>query len=491
MAKGAHDVLFQAFDWDSGKYHGSAGNWYNKVRSHVPELADMGLTMAWLPPPTSSLSKEGYLPKELDNLNSAYGSREDLEALLKDMNAAGIKPIADTVLNHRCASHKSPNGAWTQFGGKYNWDDRAIVCNDPSFPGKGHHSTGAPISIAPNIDHKQEFVQNDIIDWMKSLQAIGFKGWRIDYARGFSGEFVGKYIAATEPYFCVGEYWDSLDYDGGYLKENQDPHRSRICHWIDQTGKQASAFDFTTKGILMQAVKAQEYWRLRDRRGKPCGLMGFWPEKTVTFIDNHDTGSTQQHWPWPAEKVMEGYAYILTHPGVPTVFWDHVFDWKLKEPIKALIQARKNFGITKTSAVSIERAEASGYVARITASEGSSQQLYVKIGPLQWAPSEARGWKLQASGPSYAVWGRDGIPKDEEPTLPTRPSQIFGKMKIDPSKLKTYARRVPGDAGSVIIHCEYEMDQEEFEVTEFEITVKAVRGRSNDTLTRSITLDQL
>lgn len=24
----SHDVLFQAFDWDSSKYHGSAGNWY-------------------------------------------------------------------------------------------------------------------------------------------------------------------------------------------------------------------------------------------------------------------------------------------------------------------------------------------------------------------------------------------------------------------------------------------------------------------------------
>lgn len=24
---------------------------------------------------------------------------------------------------------------------------------------------------------------------------------------------------------------------------------------------------------------------------------------------------------------MEGYAYILTHPGIPTVFYDHFYDW--------------------------------------------------------------------------------------------------------------------------------------------------------------------
>ena len=34
-------------------------------------------------------------------------------------------------------------------------------------------------------------------------------------------------------------------------------------------------------------------------------------------VDNHDTGSTQAHWPWPSDRVMLGYAFILTHPGVP------------------------------------------------------------------------------------------------------------------------------------------------------------------------------
>jgi len=44
-----------------------------------------------------------------------------------------------------------------------------------------------------------------------------------------------------------------------------------------------------------------------------------WPAKAVTFIDNHDTGSTQHMWPFPADKVMQGYAYILTHPGTPMI----------------------------------------------------------------------------------------------------------------------------------------------------------------------------
>lgn len=75
-----------------------------KVKNVSQDIADMGITMVWLPPPTDSLSKEGYMPRELDKLDSAYGSAGDLKDLLKTLRAAGLHPIADTVLNHRCAS---------------------------------------------------------------------------------------------------------------------------------------------------------------------------------------------------------------------------------------------------------------------------------------------------------------------------------------------------------------------------------------------------
>lgn len=77
-------------------------------------------------------------------------------------------------------------------------------------------------------------------------------------------------------------------------------------------------FDFTTKGILQAAVEG-ELWRLKDSNSKPAGLIGILPQNAVTFIDNHDTGSTQKLWPFPSDKVMQGYAYILTHPGVPSI----------------------------------------------------------------------------------------------------------------------------------------------------------------------------
>lgn len=55
---------------------------------------------------------------------------------------------------------------------------------------------------------------------------------------------------ATEPYFAVGEYWDSLSYTYGEMDHNQDAHRQRIIDWINATNGSAGAFDVTTKGIL-------------------------------------------------------------------------------------------------------------------------------------------------------------------------------------------------------------------------------------------------
>ena len=56
---------------------------------------------------------------------------------------------------------------------------------------------------------------------------------------------------------------------------------------------------------LQEALSRRQLWRLRDAAEKPPGVIGWWPAHAVTFLDNHDTGSTQQHWPFPLEHLHE------------------------------------------------------------------------------------------------------------------------------------------------------------------------------------------
>lgn len=59
--------------------------------------------------------------------------------------------------------------------------------------------------------------------------------------------------------------------------------------WLERAGG-CFLFDFPTKGILAEAVRHTQYWRLIDHEGRMPGLAGYWPSRSVTFIDNHDTG---------------------------------------------------------------------------------------------------------------------------------------------------------------------------------------------------------
>lgn len=68
---------------------------------------------------------------------------------------------------------------WNRFGGKLDWDSRAIVGDDRNFRGRGGASSGEIFHAAPNIDHGQQFVKGDIVEWLQWLREyIGYDGWR-------------------------------------------------------------------------------------------------------------------------------------------------------------------------------------------------------------------------------------------------------------------------------------------------------------------------
>jgi alpha-amylase len=386
------EIVLQAFNWESHKH-----NWWINLDNKVADIAESGFTSVWLPPATNSFSREGYLPQNLYSLNSSYGSENQLRTLLQKMKQHKIRPMADIVINHRIGTTQGHGGIYNRYDGlPLAWDERAVTA---CTGGLGNRSTGDNFNGVPNIDHTQDFVRKDIINWLRWLRTnVGFQDIRLDFARGYSAKYVKEYIEGAKPIFCVGEYWDSCNYNGQGLNYNQDSHRQRIINWIDSTGQLSTAFDFTTKGILQEAVKGQ-LWRLRDAQGKPPGVIGWWPSRAVTFLDNHDTGSTQGHWPFPGNHIMEGYAYILTHPGIPSVFYDHIYDWghAMHDQIVKLIDIRKRQGIQSRSSIKIIEAQANLYAALI------GEKVCMKIGDGSWCPAGPE-WILATSGHRYAVW---------------------------------------------------------------------------------------
>jgi alpha-amylase len=90
----------QGFNWESCKEE-----WYKVLASQAGTIAASGFTSVWFPPPSDSVSPQGYLPRDLYLLDSGYGTESELRECIASFAAHNIKVVADIVINHRCA-HK-------------------------------------------------------------------------------------------------------------------------------------------------------------------------------------------------------------------------------------------------------------------------------------------------------------------------------------------------------------------------------------------------
>lgn len=430
------DIMFQSFGWDeySQSRHTSEGGFYEYYNSRAGNLKAMGFDMIWLPPPSASTEGVGYFPTEWFNFSqTSWGSEAQLKKMLANMNARGLYPIADVVVNHR-----SGTTGWTDFTNP-TWGCETICSNDDAanpanvYTGcrpSGAADTGEEFKGSRDLDHTNLTVQDGVKDFLSRLKALGFKGWRWDVAKGFAPVYFGNYIQASQPYYSVGENWDG--------------NATNLKNWIDGTyagGINSSttvsgAFDFSTYYKLSQIIvtstetkdgiplqMATNNFSSLNNFGSMAGLAGQfgYAEKAVTFVDNHDTfvqGSA-----FLGSNIPKAYAYILTHPGIPCVFAPHYYGGTYTKDgitrnygagyataINKLMAIRKTTGINAYSHITIDKAEAGLYAAYIKKSFTDTEPVVaVKIGPYGWTPTLGTGWVLSASGTDYAVWTKAAV----------------------------------------------------------------------------------
>lgn len=385
-------VLLQGFHWfaDDYWYHPPKG-WWGVLADKAPEVGRAGFDLIWFPP----VSNGSYYPNQWYNLDSQWGKKEELFKAVKNMHAAGVKVVADIVLNHRNGTRD-----WADYTNP-DWPTTAIVRNDEwqGSPKSPWDDEGQGDFGCRDLDHRLPVVQEDTKVFLRYLKnTVGFDGWRYDMVKGYPGYYVGLYDAASNPVFSVGEFYDA--------------NRQLLANWVDSTDSAsdkrnaATVFDFTTRYNLVAAVENERYELLNDN-GRPSGMIGWWPAKSVTFVENHDTSPRDVNFlpnasaEYRTQRLM-GYAYILTHPGIPSVFWPHFFDWgaDYRGKLQALLNVRKAAGLSSTSRMAILQATNELYAAVI---DGDQQRVILKLGK-NWGWNPGAGWTLATFGERYAVW---------------------------------------------------------------------------------------
>ncbi len=396
-----NDVLLQGFWWDS--YADSkigTVSFYQFLEREVVLLSNAHIDGVWLPP-ASEGEGMGYHPRKLYDFNSLHGNENQLKSLLSTLKSREMHGIADLVFNHRVGT-----STWTDFT-EPSWSCESICVNDEGFTHPeafgtqpcGAEDEGLGWGGARDLNHQSTEVQYGLKEYLQRLKALGFDSWRYDFVKGFPAKYVGEYNASTPYYMAVGEFWD------GSIQE--------IKKWIDASQETADAtatspskaFDFALKYKLKEAFVDQNYDRLQE--GHSLASIGY-GSQSITFLDNHDSGCINRSdcsnlFSRSLNHIKEGYAYLLTHPGIPMIWGYHYFfsdpSGKLQTELNELIAIRKSAGIDASSSVEVlstVKGSKGYYVASI------DNKLLVKIGPGSYSPPE--GWALLKSEPEYTLW---------------------------------------------------------------------------------------
>ena len=429
------DVMMQGFFWDSYKVKDPdvATDIYGDTRwkSLQSQADEIGayFDLIWLPP-SALAGGTGYYPRQYSNQNSDWGSRADLEKLIATFHNSGTKVVADVVLDHFIAMSGWCEFATMDFGkyGKFN-PDLSWVCKTDEIntdPDKkkeagecGGKATG-PEDDGENNDGARDFAHTKAevqafskayLQWL--LDEMKYDGFRWDEAKGFDPKHIGEYNAVAQPYISFVERWSGTD---------------DITWTIDRTGKRTMALDFQTKYSAFDGIAGYNY-----EKCKGSGLLGAGYSKyAVTFIDSHDWflrndqefgGKGNSMKPELKDRLMQANAFMLSMPGVPSVFYPH---WaKYKEDLKPMINARHLAGVHSESEVKDETAEHDGYQCTVV---GKNGYLILQLGNKATKTAWDAAYKLVASGKGYSIWVN--ATGDAAPKLIATPSTTFEDKNV-------------------------------------------------------------
>ncbi len=373
----------QYFEW----YLPEDSAHWKRAAKDAAHLADIGITMVWLPPACKGASGihdvgygiyDPYDLGEFDQKGSVptkYGTKAEYFKAVKSMHKAGLKVLADMVLNHRMGadatecvtacrvdsgnrmkriSEMHEIEAWTKFdypvrNGKYSdfkWDHRHFdgVDRDERKKENGVFLLGNK-NWDRNVDDQYgnfDYLMGadlalDESEVYEELKRYGFwftdltdvDGFRLDAVKHMDSDFYREWLKAMREHtgkemFAVGEYWHP---DVNYLQK-----------YIERTGGGMSLFDIPLHFKFHYISNANSGFRMTQIFRDTLTERDSW--HSVTFVENHDT-QPGQALESPVAPWLKPIAYaiiLLQERGIPCVFYGDYYGIPHNgiEPVKEL-----------------------------------------------------------------------------------------------------------------------------------------------------------
>ena len=295
--------------------------WYKTVADSLPYLKKMGINALELMPimEFSGNDSWGYNPIFHAAPDKAYGTPNDLKALIDKCHENGIAVILDMVLNQ--ADYDFPYL-------KMYWDGTQPAANSPMFNQQATH----PFSVFFDFNHEaaatKEYVQRVNEFWLKEYR---FDGFRFDLSKGFTQTNSGNDVARWGRYDASRvAIWKRI-YD--QIRKN-DPTAYVILEHFAEDWEEAELTNYgmmvwdNQNGAFREAVKTGKgnfsrlSWRSHAGFQKPAaiGYMESHDEERIMYDAIINGSAEVKNIPTALERVKAAAALFMLTPG-PKLVW--------------------------------------------------------------------------------------------------------------------------------------------------------------------------
>ncbi|KAF9653890.1 alpha-amylase [Thelephora ganbajun] len=189
------------------------GGTWNTIRENLDYIQNAGFTAIWTSPINQNYEGprtvygdpyHGYWIQDATQLNSRFGTAEDLKALSAELHRRDMYLMVDVVVNNVMATSTNPDYSKYMFKDKSQyhpycpvvWGDRQSELNC---------WLGDQNVTLPDVNTQDAQVQAVYGNWIENLvKEYSIDGLRIDAAKHVNSDFWGTFCAKAGA-FCMGE----------------------------------------------------------------------------------------------------------------------------------------------------------------------------------------------------------------------------------------------------------------------------------------------
>ncbi len=292
---------------DPGAYHGGD---FAGVTAKLDYLKGLGINTIWITPIVENVTGDfgtqakgsyyayhGYWANDFEKLNPYLGTRAELETLIDEAAARGMKIMADVVLNH--GGYDTESNA--NFAGMYRTES---IDNDDE-----------KMSLAglPDFKTEDQEVRSKLIGWqtawanLKTEKGNSIAYFRLDTAKHVDHETLKQFKAAlaeaNAEHKIIGEIWSDDAKINTYLNN----------------GEMDSAIDFSFNEIAKDFVngnldKAEQALEARNGTLSNVATKG-------QFLSSHDEEGFLYSLGGDEDKMKAAVTLQITAKGQPIIYY--------------------------------------------------------------------------------------------------------------------------------------------------------------------------